>query len=632
MEFSLKTALRVIALCAAAGGSGWVAVKTADMVERRNLAAVQADLAEAAFDWTEVEADGSLIVLSGTAPDEAERFRALTAAGSVVNPANLRDRMEVPSATALPAPEFRLEIHRRGDEATVFGLVPGAPPEAPGLDERLSATLPGLRVSNLVSASVEGPPEGWDTGVAAAFEAIDALRSVRVVLTPERLEVAGLAPDQGTADALAQSLQESLGPDMQVTLDLEVPRPVVAPFLTRFQATPAGARFDACVASTERGRARIIAAAQSAGAGEDTVCTLAIGAPSPEWDAVTADALGILATLGAGTVTVSDLTVSLVPGDEVAMDTVMRAAARLERALPEGYRLHLPEGLTDPAVGEDDPGAVFTATRSPEGVTILRGVAGAPGAEDVVESFAASRLSARDLHMSVTADAAVRDGWSVRVLAGLDAFAEIHSGRLRVTPEAVVLRGATGDPQLSERLSARLGAALGASSPFTLDVAYREALDPVAAKPTPEECLEDVRAIQAETKITFAPGATELDRDARRIVERIAAVLRECSDVQMDITGHTDSQGGAEMNRTLSEARAEAVLEALVAERVMTSSLTARGLGETEPAADNDTADGREANRRIEFRLRYPLQGPPWPPEAEDAAAADQTEDDDGTD
>ena len=84
----------------------------------------------------------------------------------------------------------------------------------------------------------------------------------------------------------------------------------------------------------------------------------------------------------------------------------------------------------------------------------------------------------------------------------------------------------------------------------------------------------------------------------------------------MEIGGHTDSQGREEMNLQLSQSRADAVLNALLARRILTSNLTAKGYGEATPISDNGTEEGREANRRIEFKLITP------PEDAETAKAA----------
>ena len=83
-------------------------------------------------------------------------------------------------------------------------------------------------------------------------------------------------------------------------------------------------------------------------------------------------------------------------------------------------------------------------------------------------------------------------------------------------------------------------------------------------------------------------------------------MLKICGDIRLEIQGHTDSQGREEMNLALSQSRAQSVLNELRARRVLTSSFSAKGYGESLPMQDNDTEEGREANRRIEFRLIRP--------------------------
>jgi outer membrane protein OmpA-like peptidoglycan-associated protein len=73
--------------------------------------------------------------------------------------------------------------------------------------------------------------------------------------------------------------------------------------------------------------------------------------------------------------------------------------------------------------------------------------------------------------------------------------------------------------------------------------------------------------------------------------------------VAVEIEGHTDSSGTEEYNQALSEARAEAVCQALVQLGLKDCKLTARGYGETRPIADNDTPEGRQLNRRVAIRF-----------------------------
>jgi outer membrane protein OmpA-like peptidoglycan-associated protein len=71
--------------------------------------------------------------------------------------------------------------------------------------------------------------------------------------------------------------------------------------------------------------------------------------------------------------------------------------------------------------------------------------------------------------------------------------------------------------------------------------------------------------------------------------------------LSLKIEGHTDSQGSDEYNMTLSQQRAESVKQYLVQAGVKQEIITTQGLGETTPAADNSTADGRQKNRRVEI-------------------------------
>ncbi|MEZ5912619.1 MAG: OmpA family protein [Paracoccaceae bacterium] len=95
----------------------------------------------------------------------------------------------------------------------------------------------------------------------------------------------------------------------------------------------------------------------------------------------------------------------------------------------------------------------------------------------------------------------------------------------------------------------------------------------------------------------------DIDSSAAVTLDTVAEELKKCGEVRMEIGGHTDSQGRDEMNLQLSQSRAEAVLVALMDRRVPVSNLSAKGYGESVPVGDNETEEGRETNRRIEFTL-----------------------------
>jgi outer membrane protein OmpA-like peptidoglycan-associated protein len=101
----------------------------------------------------------------------------------------------------------------------------------------------------------------------------------------------------------------------------------------------------------------------------------------------------------------------------------------------------------------------------------------------------------------------------------------------------------------------------------------------------------------------------DVDRDAvrpeaRQSLARAAEVLVKYPDTYVTVEGHTDSTGTAQHNQALGDRRAQRVREVLVQDGVPASRLSTKGYGETDPVADNSTAEGRQANRRVQLEIR----------------------------
>lgn len=127
-----------------------------------------------------------------------------------------------------------------------------------------------------------------------------------------------------------------------------------------------------------------------------------------------------------------------------------------------------------------------------------------------------------------------------------------------------------------------------------------------------QTCREHASAMLAKEKITFLRGQEDLDHRAETILNALAAVATLCLDkteLVLEIGGHTDSRGAAQMNQELSQARADAVRTALVNRGVDATSLSTVGFGPSRPIADNTTDEGRAANRRITFEWKAASDG-----------------------
>jgi outer membrane protein OmpA-like peptidoglycan-associated protein len=106
--------------------------------------------------------------------------------------------------------------------------------------------------------------------------------------------------------------------------------------------------------------------------------------------------------------------------------------------------------------------------------------------------------------------------------------------------------------------------------------------------------------------IQFVSGKAVLTAKSKELIKEGAKLLNseEFKTLKVEVRGHTDNTGGDELNMTLSQNRANAVMAELVKNGVASSRITAVGFGETMPISDNNTAEGRAKNRRVAFDVR----------------------------
>lgn len=103
--------------------------------------------------------------------------------------------------------------------------------------------------------------------------------------------------------------------------------------------------------------------------------------------------------------------------------------------------------------------------------------------------------------------------------------------------------------------------------------------------------------------VNFAFDKAALTLSAKALLDGVAHALKRHDDIRLTVQGHTDSRGADAYNLRLSEARAQAVRDYLIAAGIDAGRMTAAGFGETQPVADNASEDGRELNRRVELKI-----------------------------
>lgn len=107
--------------------------------------------------------------------------------------------------------------------------------------------------------------------------------------------------------------------------------------------------------------------------------------------------------------------------------------------------------------------------------------------------------------------------------------------------------------------------------------------------------------INFKEKVLFGFDQADLSANARTNLDKLTNILQKYPDTNIEIIGHTDSKGTDSYNLDLSRRRSIAVSTYLRNHGVSSSRLIAKGMGETDPVASNDTEEGRSQNRRVEF-------------------------------
>ena len=348
--------------------------------------------------------------------------------------------------------------------------------------------------------------------------------------------------------------------------------------------------------------------------------TLAAGAPDGQWAQAAALGIAALRRLEEGNLALSGRRMS-VTGIALTPDEGAAMRAALDQ-LPDGYQADLGLSYRDDgsppayALRYTVEAGAWVDGKLPPGVEAdaLAGALGLAAIENNAEQGILGEAA------SVPPALAALTPW----------MAEVEALDVNVSPEGTEITAGFGAGADLELLRAALAADLDAAQAGVALTVTEVSADgsagldrihpitgraevlrggywlPVAGfSPTPEVCQAEVRAVLGANRIGFVTGSARLDARARSAVNALAAVLGVClrdAGLRAEIGGHTDSTGSDEANLALSLARAEAVRAALIARAVPGAALAAVGYGASEPIADNDTEEGRAANRRTAVR------------------------------
>lgn len=253
----------------------------------------------------------------------------------------------------------------------------------------------------------------------------------------------------------------------------------------------------------------------------------------------------------------------------------------------------------DPTAGMAD---AFFIKRTADGVD-LSGLVPNQKSKDELLSLAKRKFGLD----GVSDNLAIREGADIAGLspgmfseitkAALQAMSRLGEGEASLENGALSLNGGAFYEGALAQVKQFLKSALPGDFSFNSDLAVVAPGEAVDAG----QCQQLLKDALSRNTILFDSGKASISTDSFGLLDGLIYTAHRCPESKIEVQGHTDSDGDDAANQLLSDRRAASVLTYLTKAGLATDRLTAKGFGESQPVASNDTAEGKAKNRRIEF-------------------------------
>lgn len=558
-----------------------------------DLTAKAGEALSAQHPWASVALDGRDATLQGMAPNEEAQAAAALIAG------NAYDVRVVADATTLPpiAAPYVFSAVKGADGILLTGNVPGEDIR----DQIVSAAEtanPGIAVTDEMTIA-RGAPAGFAALAGFAVSQLGDLTGGEASLSDAAYAITGAAAD---SDAYESALDRANGalPEGGTLASAAITAPPVSPYTWSAVKNDDGSiTLDGFAPSIE---ARDAVAEAAATANPGTAITnnlkIASGEPSGYAD-ITAFGLGQLPDLASGSVTISDTAYGIngIAATPAAFDN---AVAQATSALPAGATL-ASEAITPPVT---EGSYNWAATKAPDGTITLTGFV--PSRETAsaitagVNDFMGENIAITD---AMEIASGTPPGFEAAASVGIAMLSRLETGEAEIEDDQLIIRGValTMPAKIDIDRKVRNGVPSGFTGVPEISVRPAPFETGGLGALSPAQCQLALTNILAQGKIRFATAEAIIEEASFGILDRLSYTAQACPDAQIEVAGHTDADGADDYNQNLSERRASAVANYLIAAGVSSARLSAVGYGETQPIASNDTDEGKAQNRRIEF-------------------------------
>ncbi|MEL6435631.1 MAG: OmpA family protein, partial [Pseudomonadota bacterium] len=461
---------------------------------------------------------------------------------------------------------------------------------------RAAQVNPGATIDDQMRVAA-GAPDGFVASAETSLGFLPQFEVGAVQIADTEMSVQGRAADGDSFDAA-----NLVGTDLPegINLETEISLPVASgPYQVVANKSADVVTLQGFAPSRDA-KDKIVAAAEGLGVNVVDRIQLASGAPDGlDWGAAGAYAVSGLQNTSTGRATLAGNSVT-VDADTANGNAYAAAIADWDRPLPAGLSIGT-EAIRLPVASPFNWEATFTDRLSIDGVVPSEEVKAANVAE-------AQRLFGENVRVVDTQDLAggAPRGFEAATSVGLNSISRMEQAYARVTDNRLEVVGTAFTPSARTDIERKV---INGVPPGFTGVAN------ISVRPAPLEtgglgelnaptCQDELNGVLAGGQIQFETNEAVINEGSFGLLDRLAYTAQACPDANIEVSGHTDADGGEDFNKKLSERRAVAVVNYLIVAGVSSGRLSPVGFGEAQPIASNDTAEGKAQNRRIEFTVQ----------------------------
>jgi len=580
-----------------------IASSLSSLIEQAVYKKINTEITLNKIKWIKLNVDGLKVSLSGEAPSRLSKLEAIKLIQPVVSPSRLIDHTTVSSSAAQEEPNFRINLTRNNTEISVTGIVPNK-----NYEETIFKKLqkfPNVKKNISIFESLTPlDMDLSDKNLDFVMWSLSLFSQVSILIKGDNIQISAAALNSRDAELLTKKIRAKAPSSLSVKISLVFPKPLISPFTFEYITGKNYRVLKSCSSISLDSQNLILTAIQSLSLKKPALCPIGIGSPSPNWEKAIIASVQSLHSIGQGSVQISDLQINFFTKIDKEKTTVKKIIETYKKMLPKEFTLNVKlkaEPKSDDSVLMKHQG--LRIEKSPLGTIVIKGQLATKLEEQIIYKYAKAVFSNSVINLDLTLNKELPKILTKNATVGINALKHLHMGILLVDANKLKVSGVSDSILGTEKVRNFLENNLNKAIIIETNIFYDKSLNPKPVKMTPKECVNSIKDVLISEKIIFEPASAEIKGSSRVAIKKIAAILKKCENIKIEIGGHTDSQGSEEMNLELSQLRAESVKTALLTRRTLVRNLTSKGYGEAHPIADNKTEQGREINRRIEFNL-----------------------------